>query len=142
MDLELVNLIKNQVIEAIKREYFLVKKINKFDGNDQVKNETFIMFATKIVCDYFKVDIDSVMSGSGMRNQSNVRRIVAVLCREVCNPSISYNQIGKYFGKNHATMLHTYREALRISEVDKSYKEDIIKLKQVVNKSFNKEITL
>lgn len=139
VDIELINLIKIQVVNEIKKDYFLVKKTNVFDNSDRAKNSTFIMFATEVVCDYFKVSMDSVLSGIRVGNNPRVRHIVSLLCREVCKHSIPYSQIGEFFGKDHATIIHGYKEALKISDVDKRYKEDIDKLKEIVRSSFYKE---
>ena len=139
MDIELIKVIKNQVIEELKKEYFLVKKTNDFTPDDKVKNKMFIMYATEVACEYFKINMQLVMSGTRIRESVLVRYIVSFLCRDVCNNKIPFAQIGEHFGKDHCTALHGYREVLKISEVDKRYKEDVDKISELVKKGFYKE---
>jgi len=140
MDIELVNVVKNQVINELKKEYFLVKKTNDFKPDTKLKNKMFIMYATELVCEFFRVSNTIVFSGSSDKESVNVRRIVSLLCREVCKKPIPYAQIGTVFGKDHATMMYAYKEVLKISSVDKPYREQVAKIKEMVNNSFYKEL--
>jgi chromosomal replication initiation ATPase DnaA len=139
MDVELVNIIKNQVINELKKEYFLVKKTNDFKPDTKLKNKMFVMYATEVVCDFYKISNLLVFSGSSDKESVNVRRIVSLLCREVCKRKIPFSQIGEHFGKEHCTVLYGYREVLKISEVDKKYKEDVDKISELVRNGFYKD---
>lgn len=140
MDVDLVNAVKHQVIEELKKEYFLVKKTNEFSPDDKIKSKTFLNYVTSVVSDYYKVSKETVLTNTRVRDFVVVRQIVFLLCRDVCKPPISFKQIGEYFGKDHVTVIYGYKEMLRISEVDKNQKQDIDKLKEIIKNDFYKEV--
>jgi chromosomal replication initiation ATPase DnaA len=140
MDIELVNVVKNQVINELKKEYFLVKKTNDFKPDTKLKNKMFILYAIEVVCEFYKVNKTVLFSGSRDKDSVNVRRIVSLLCREVCKHPIPYAQIGVVFHKDHSTMMYAYKEVINITSVDKRYKEEVDTIKEMVKNSFFKEL--
>ncbi len=136
MDVELVNHIKNQVIEEIKKEYFLVRKTNDFDVTDTVKNTSFILHVTDVVCDYFKVKKEIVFLENRFKPYPEMRYIIFFLCRDISKDKISFSQIGKPFGKDHCSVLYGCKKASGLYEFDKSFNSDVSKIKLLIDKSF------
>ncbi len=136
MNIELVTHIKNLVIAEIKKEYFLVSKINSFDHSDKVKNESFILHVVDVVCDYFKLQKSCIVENGRERPYPETRFIIFNICREVPDRPIPFGQIGACFNKDHATVMHGCKKAIALSEVHKLFKFDLEKLKEMIKKDF------
>jgi len=63
----------------------------------------------RIVCDYFKINIDDIKGKKRSKNINYPRQIAIYLCRELT--SESYPKIGTYFGgRDHSTIINAYQK--------------------------------
>lgn len=107
-----------------------------------------------VVCDYFKIDILTMLEKTRKRDIIVTRQFFQFLSREL-NPEyvVSGFDIGNFYSKNlgfsydHATVLHSYNVISGLIEVDKNYKKtynillDKINLrKEISNKQESKKI--
>jgi chromosomal replication initiation ATPase DnaA len=139
MDEELIKLIKNQVIEEIKREYFLIKKTEQFDLNDKTKMDTLVLHVTDIVCDYFKIEKPKIFEKNRKRTYTEIRYIIYIICREGLKFPIPLAQIGKFFGKDHSSVYAGYNTGLDLMQFNKQFKDNVIEAKKLVTLSLMKK---
>ena len=81
-------------------EHALYKTIENIRNVRQHANRP-IRNALKITCEYYGVDENIVMTGKRKREHVDVRAIVSMLVRD----RYSLSHIGRFFGKNHCTIL-------------------------------------
>lgn len=139
MDKELIELIKNQVIEEIKKEYFLIKKTDELDVNDKAKMDTLVLHVTDIVCNFLNIEKERIFEVSRKRTYTEIRYIIYIICREGLKFPIPFSQIGKFFNKDHSSVLAGYRTGLDLMQFDKQFKDSVMKTKQLVALSLMKK---
>lgn len=142
MSSEEINTIASLILSKIEEKYFLISK--KFDLSNKkqdIQESVFVASAVQCVSHYFNVDIDTLIKGKGKvkPNQqyttAQMRGIVCALCRELPNKPIPFQNIGDMLnGKNHATLVWTYKRHLGFMEVDKKYRQDYDKIEETLNK--------
>lgn len=144
MDKELVELIKNQVIEELKKDYFLVKKSGEVEVPhsiiNSVKQKTIVMTVIDIACDIFDLKKELIISEVRKKPYTDVRYMIFVVCRELFRYQISLSLIGEVVKKNHATVLHGYNKGLDYSKFDKRFAHDLDKLKEAVKLNMSSHI--
>lgn len=126
----LIKEIKEQVLSELKKDYFLVTNIYK---NDSEKHDPshFLLTATEIISNHFKISVNDLSKGQ-KRKFIDPRRMIFLLCRDVCFPKISYPEIGKAFDKKHCSIIFAYKKAHDLLQVDKKFKSEYEKIKQMV----------
>lgn len=63
----------------------------------------------RVVCDYFKINIDDLKGKKRNKNINYPRQIAIYLCRELTTES--YPKIGTYFGgRDHSTIINAYQK--------------------------------
>jgi len=63
----------------------------------------------RIVCDYFKIDINDIKGKKRSKNINYPRQIAIYLCRTMTNES--FPKIGTYFGgRDHSTIINAYQK--------------------------------
>ena len=63
----------------------------------------------RVVCDYFKINIDDLKGKKRSKNINYPRQIAVYLCRELTTES--YPKIGTYFGgRDHSTIINAYQK--------------------------------
>jgi len=146
MDKELVEHIKNQVINELKKEYFLVKRtgdvdvnIDIMDATNAAKSQTFIHNVCDIACEYFKIEKHLLLSNTRKTPYTDMRYMIFIICRDCFNYPIPYSQIAEPFKKNHSTVVHGYNRGLDYARFNKRYAEDLSKLKELVASSFTQQ---
>uniref|UniRef100_UPI0039A5F5CB chromosomal replication initiator protein DnaA n=1 Tax=Ornithobacterium rhinotracheale TaxID=28251 RepID=UPI0039A5F5CB len=91
------------------------------------RKEITIDYIKKVVCDYFKVPIETIQGKSRKSDIAEIRHLAMYLARQYTNASLA--SIGEQIGKrDHATVLHSCKTAKNLIDTDKrfkSYVEDI-----------------
>jgi chromosomal replication initiation ATPase DnaA len=97
-----------------------------------------IILIINLASDYFKHDIlDSKNLKCRKRHLIEGRSITYKL---ICsNTNLAYEKVGSYFGKGHATILHSLRLFNNYSETERVFASDYIKLRNIVNYALLKE---
>lgn len=63
----------------------------------------------RVVCDYFKIDIDDLKGKKRNKNINYPRQIAIYLCREMTDES--FPKLGTYFGgRDHSTIINAYQK--------------------------------
>ncbi len=86
---------------------------------------------TKVVCHYYKVKYEDLMSKTKMKKIAYPRQIAMYLCRELTDNT--YPHIGATFnGRDHTTVMHACTKVSKIMEKDESLKTTIEQLKKLI----------
>ncbi len=85
------------------------------------KKDITISYIQKVVCDYFEIKPDAILSKSRKREIVQARQIAMYFSKKYTNASLA--SIGAEIGgKDHATVLYANRTVNNLSETDKTYK--------------------
>ncbi|MCQ2153181.1 MAG: chromosomal replication initiator protein DnaA [Bacteroidales bacterium] len=87
----------------------------------------------KVVCDYFNITRDSMLSKSRKRQFVQARQIAMYLCRSLltnCSLSTIGAEIG---GKDHATVLHACTTVNDLMQTDKVFRKYVDDIRAVLN---------
>ena len=68
-----------------------------------------------------EISIKDIRGKSRLREVTNARRIAMVLINDILRYNLS--EIGRIFGKHHATVLHTFKVHNDLWDVDKRYRQ-------------------
>ncbi len=125
----LISLIANATLAHKEITVELAEKITqKIVGEQQ--NEVTIDKVQKVVCDYFNITRDTLLSKTRKRQIVQARQIAMYMSRTLINCSLS--TIGAEIGgKDHATVLHACTTVSDLMSTDKTFKQyvnDIEKL--------------
>ena len=86
---------------------------------------------TKVVCHYYKVKYEDLMSKTKMKKIAYPRQIAMYLCRELTDNT--YPHIGATFnGRDHTTVMHACTKVSKNMEKDDSLKTTIEQLKKLI----------
>ncbi|MDR2123033.1 MAG: chromosomal replication initiator protein DnaA [Flavobacteriaceae bacterium] len=93
------------------------------------KKDITIDYIQKLICDYFKLSLDTLQSKTRKRDIVQARQLAMYFAKKYTTASLSSigNQIGK---RDHATVLHACKTVDNLFETDKlfkSYVEDLNK---------------
>ncbi|MFA7115757.1 MAG: chromosomal replication initiator protein DnaA [Bacteroidales bacterium] len=92
------------------------------------KNDISIPKIKKIVCSYFNITSDNLISNSRKREIVQARQIAMYLSRQLTTNSL--NNIGTQIGgKNHATVLYACNTVCDLMETDRSFRQYIHDIK-------------
>lgn len=134
---ELIERIKNQVIEELKKEYFLIKKTGEVDieihnSANIAKNKTLVNKVSEIASEIFNTKIEILYSDTRKRPYTDIRYMIFLCCRECFKYPIPFSVIASPFKKNHSTVVHGYSKALDYYKFNKEFAYDLNKLKEAV----------
>jgi len=93
-----------------------------------MNNESKIKLATKIVSDYFRLKPEQLRHNSRLKELAKARQIIVYILREAHGMNISYAEIGRYFGRNHSTMIYAHRTIQDITAIIKKEADTINEL--------------
>ncbi len=87
-------------------------------------------FIVKAVAKYFEMDADSLLSKNKSQEFIIPRQIAMYMVREMTN--LSFPQIGKFFGKDHSTVMHATKKLEEKMKTDNDLKTQIQDVKNSI----------
>jgi chromosomal replication initiator protein len=106
-----------------KREITLelaAKLINKLVKNS--KRELSIEYISKVVCDYFNMQVDALQTKTRKREVVQARQIAMYFSKSLTKYSLT--SIGAQIGaKDHATVLHACKTVNNLKDTDKNFRQ-------------------
>ncbi len=109
--------------------FFLKKKINIDLATEIVKqlipakHLARVEDIQKIVCKYFKIDIEALKSKSRKKIISYPRKIAIYLSRKYTDKSLEF--IGRSFNRNHSTVLYDEEKIKKNIKIDSSIRREV-----------------
>lgn len=98
----------------------------------EMKSELTIQHVEQAVCDYFALDMDTLLSGSRKRQIVQARQIAMYLCRNYI-PGCSLATIGAEIGgKDHATVLHACNTVTDLIATDRTFKQYVVDIERMI----------
>ncbi len=95
------------------------------------KNDITIDKVQKIVCEYFNITRDTLLSKSRKRNIVQARQIAMYMSRSLINCSLS--TIGTELGgKDHATVLHACSTVSDLMSTDKTFRQYVSDIEKML----------
>jgi chromosomal replication initiator protein len=117
----LVSLLAQSMLN--KREITLelaAKLINKLVKNS--KRELSIEYISKVVCDYFNMQVDALQTKTRKREVVQARQIAMYFSKSLTKYSLT--SIGAQIGaKDHATVLHACKTVNNLKDTDKNFRQ-------------------
>ena len=114
-------------LEAI--SFYLKKEINMNLARETVRqliparHLATVEDIQKIVCKYFKVDMEALKSRSRKKAISYPRCIAIYLCRRYTDKSLEF--IGRSFRRNHSTILYDCEKTAKNIKIDESIRREV-----------------
>ncbi len=126
----LISLIANATLAHKEITVELAEKITqKIVGEQQ--NEVTIDKVQKVVCDYFNITRDELLSKTRKRQIVQARQIAMYMSRTLINCSLS--TIGAEIGgKDHATVLHACTTVNDLMSTDKTFKQYVTDIEKLL----------
>ncbi len=126
----LISLIANATLAHKEITVELAEKITgKIVGEQQ--NEVTIDKVQKVVCDYFNITRDDLLSKTRKRQIVQARQIAMYMSRTLINCSLS--TIGAEIGgKDHATVLHACTTVSDLMSTDKTFKQYVTDIEKLL----------
>ena len=95
------------------------------------QKEITIEHITKVVCEYFNIDMETFNSAKRTRDVAQARQIAMYLAKQHTKAPLT--AIGSVIGgRNHATVLHSCKAVSDMMDTDKSYKQQIEQIEKIV----------
>lgn len=129
------------VIAKIKEKYFLVEKTYNFSiETTELLTDAFVENVIFETCKYFKMTKDELILSKRKKFNDDysfpeVKFIIFHMCRELPEEPIQFGKIGRYFGKNHATVLHGTEKCRDLIRLNPSFARDYKQIEKAVNGS-------
>ena len=126
----LISLIANATLAHKEITIDLAEQITeKIVGEEH--NELTIEKVQRVVCDYFNITRDDLLSKTRKRNIVQARQIAMYMSRNLINVSLSTigSEIG---GKDHATVLHACTTVTDLMSTDKSFKQYVNDIEKIL----------
>jgi chromosomal replication initiator protein len=126
----LISLIANATLAHKEITIELAEQITeKIVGEEH--NELTIEKVQRVVCDYFNITRDDLLSKTRKRNIVQARQIAMYMSRNLINVSLSTigSEIG---GKDHATVLHACTTVTDLMSTDKSFKQYVTDIEKIL----------
>ncbi len=102
------------------RELLAAKLINKLVKNS--KRELSIEYISKVVCDYFNMQVDALQTKTRKREVVQARQITMYFSKSLTKYSLT--SIGAQVGdKDHATVLHACKTVNNLKDTDKNFRQ-------------------
>jgi len=109
--------------------FFLKKEINMDLARDAVKRLipakklTTVEEIQKIICKYFKLDTEILVSKSRKKIIAYPRSLALYLCRKYTDKSLGF--IGRCFNRNHSTVLYEDEKVKKTIKVDENTRREV-----------------
>jgi chromosomal replication initiator protein len=109
--------------------FFLKREINMDLAKEIVKQLTptkhlaTVEDIQKIVCKYFKIDMEALKSKSRKKIVTYPRSIAIYLCRRYTDKSLEF--IGRLFNRNHSTILYDDDKIKKNIKIDESLRKEV-----------------
>lgn len=127
----LISLIANATLAQKEATVELAEKITGKIVGEQ-KNDLTIEKVQGIVCDYFNISRDDLLSKSRKRQIAQARQIAMYMSRNHIN-NISLATIGaETGGKNHATVLHACSTVADLMSTDRVFKQYVTDIERML----------
>jgi chromosomal replication initiator protein len=126
----LISLIANATLAHKEITIDLAEQITeKIVGEEH--NELTIEKVQRVVCDYFNITRDDLLSKTRKRNIVQARQIAMYMSRNLINVSLSTigSEIG---GKDHATVLHACTTVTDLMSTDKAFKQYVNDIEKIL----------
>jgi chromosomal replication initiator protein len=94
------------------------------------KSEISIFFIKRVVCNYFGITIENMLSKTHKRESVYPRYICMYFASKYTK--LSSTVIGDHFGKDHATCLHGVKTVNNLMETDKRFKLQIDEIEKIL----------
>ena len=88
---------------------------------------------TDAVCDTWGVTLDEIKGGSREQPLAFARQVAMTLCREVAE--MSFPEIGKHFGRSHATAIHSIKNVTKHSQTNHKVSATLKSVIQQISKT-------
>jgi chromosomal replication initiator protein len=93
--------------------------------------EVTVEYIQKVVCDYFKLPVDTIKSNSRKRDVVQARQIAMYFAKSLTKYSLA--SIGAQCGgKDHATVLHSCRTVNNLMDTDKKFRSNVYELERMI----------
>ena len=126
----LISLIANATLAHKEITVELAEKITQKIVGDQ-QNDITIDKVQKVVCDYFNITRDDLLSKTRKRQIVQARQIAMYMSRTLINCSLS--TIGAEIGgKDHATVLHACTTVNDLMTTDKTFKQYVTDIEKLL----------
>ena len=107
-----------------------ITQIPRESGHEE-HNELTIDKVQRVVCDYFNVTREDLLSKTRKRNIVQARQIAMYMSRNLINVSLS--TIGAEIGgKDHATVLHACSTVSDLMSTDKTFKQYVNDIEKIL----------
>jgi chromosomal replication initiator protein len=109
--------------------FFLKREINMDLAKETVKqliptkHLATVEDIQKIVCKYFKIDMEALKSKSRKKIVSYPRNIAIYLCRRYTDKSLEF--IGRLFNRNHSTILYDGDKIKKNIKIDENLRKEV-----------------
>ena len=126
----LISLIANATLAHKEITIELAEQITeKIVGEEH--NELTIGKVQRVVCDYFNINLEDLLSKTRKRNIVQARQIAMYMSRNLINVSLSTigSEIG---GKDHATVLHACTTVTDLMSTDKTFKQYVTDIEKIL----------
>jgi chromosomal replication initiator protein len=126
----LISLIANATLAHKEITVELAEKITEKIVGEQ-HNEVTIDKVQRVVCDYFNITRDELMSKTRKRQIVQARQIAMYMSRSLINCSLSTigSEIG---GKDHATVLHACTTVSDLMSTDKTFRQYVNDIEKIL----------
>jgi len=108
------NIFENVSLNECKKNLFK----DLYDETSKIIKNVSINLIIKEVSHYMKIDVESILSNKRDQQITLARQISMYLCKEISD--YPYKFIGKHFGKDHSTVMHSYKKIQTKIEEDNS----------------------
>ena len=126
----LISLIANATLAQREITVSLAEKITEKIVGEQ-KNEITIDKVQKVVCDYFNITREDLLSKTRKRQIVQARQIAMFMSRSLINCSLS--TIGaETGGKDHATVLHACTTVNDLMSTDKTFRQYVNDIEKII----------
>ncbi len=130
--------IEGALSSLIANASFLGRKITISLAKDILKvyvkltqREITIEHIVKVVCEYYDIDIDTFNSTKRTRDVAQARQVAMYLAKQHTKAPLTVigSSIG---GRNHATVLHSFKAVADMMDTDKQFKAQIEEIERIV----------
>ncbi len=129
----LITLLAQSSIAKREVDLELAKKVLKNIIKTHTK-EINIETIQQMVCDYYDISIENLVSSKRTRNFTVPRQVAMYLSKKFTDNSLK--SIGNYFGgRDHTTVIHSCRTIKDLMDTDESFREKVLELQQKVHMS-------
>ena len=104
--------------------------------NEKVNHQ--MSYITKLVCEITHLSEQELRSKSRQRYIVDARRLCYCLIRQLFQTP--FEKIGKFYEKNHASIIHSIKIHHQLLEFDEIYRERYIKIFRLINHELNNEL--